>query len=272
MIQTAYLHYRSSRIHYAYGQSGAVLCICFHGYGESLGSFQFLEQHLPPQYQLVAVDLPFHGATEWHEHTPLREEDLVAIVNQLRLALHCPPGPMVLMGFSMGGRLCLSLLQAMPQHVSRVVLLAPDGLVVNTWYKIATQTHTGNRLFKFTMRHPAWFRGLLRTARMLGIVNKSIYKFTRYYIKDREACRQLYERWTCLSALIPDMSQITDNMKQYDIPLHIVYGEHDRIITRRQAGNAEKQAPHHCMVHVIPGGHQLLQEKNAVLIVQCLTS
>jgi hypothetical protein len=45
----------------------------------------------------------------------------------------------------------------MPEQIEKLVLLAPDGLKVNFWYWLATQTWLGKNSFCFTMKHPGWF-------------------------------------------------------------------------------------------------------------------
>jgi pimeloyl-ACP methyl ester carboxylesterase len=50
------------------------------------------------------------------------------------------PAQYLLMGFSLDGRIALSVLELMPAGVSRLVLLAPDGLKINFWYWLSTQT------------------------------------------------------------------------------------------------------------------------------------
>src|SRR5438477_13115821 len=86
-----------------------------------------------------------------------------------------------LMGFSLGGRMALALYEKMSPSVERLVLLAPDGLKVNFWYWLSTQTWIGNRLFLFTMNHPSWFFSFLKGLNKLKLVNVSIFKFVNYY-------------------------------------------------------------------------------------------
>ena len=100
--------------------------------------------------------------------------------------------PFGLMGYSMGGRLCLPSMRPFPLG-SGIFLIAPDGLKVNAWYWFATQTLMGKRIFSYTMRNPAWFNGLLQAGRKSGFVNESIMKFVHRYIDDTGMREKVYQ-------------------------------------------------------------------------------
>src|SRR4051812_22772794 len=181
-MQTAFLSYRNSQLHYCWFGAGQKIILCLHGYGESEQTFHFLEKHIFSGYTVIAIDFPFHGKTQWNEGLTFSPADLRAITEML-LAKHGQEGSkLTLLGYSMGGRVALQLLQVIPDKIEKTILLAPDGLKINFWYWLSTQTYIGNRLFGFTMKHPAWFFWLLQTGNRLKLINQSVLKFTRYYI------------------------------------------------------------------------------------------
>jgi pimeloyl-ACP methyl ester carboxylesterase len=269
-MQTAFIHYQSSQVHYSYCGNGETALVCLHGYGESSDSFHFLEQYLPAHYRLIAIDLPFHGQTQWKEGLNCTPQDLQAIIQSICTALHLSQAKIAFAGFSMGGRVALSLLQTMPAQTDRLLLLAPDGLVVNFWYRLAAQTSIGNRLFRFTMRHPTWFFWLLKTGKRLGLINPSIYKFTSYYIHDPVVREQLYQRWTCMRHFKPHLPAIKQLVRQQRIAVALLYGKYDRIILAKRGENFRRGIESFCTLQVISTGHQVLQEKNAAMIIQLL--
>lgn len=270
-MQTAIITYQSSRITYSYGGSGEKLLLCLHGYGESEKSFHFLEKHLPPGYRLLAIDLPFHGGTEWKEGLHFSTDDLLAIVNSI-CRQHRYNGRLSIAGFSMGGRAALALLEKIPAQTDKVILMAPDGLKVNFWYRLATRTMIGNRLFRFTIRHPQWFMGLLKAGNAVGLINQSIYKFTRYYIHDKQVREELYNRWTSMRAVSPELPIIKKAVTQYGIPIRLLYGRYDRIIRHERGEKFRHGIESFCTLRIIPTGHQVLQEKNAAVIIELLQS
>lgn len=271
-MQTAFLPYRSSQLHYCWFGTGQKILLCLHGYGESEHSFHFLEQYISPAYTVIAIDLPFHGKTQWNEGLSFSVSDLLAIMKALQTKHVQGANKITLLGFSMGGRVALQLLQAIPDHIEKLVLLAPDGLKINFWYWLATQTYIGNRLFAFTMKHPGWFFSLLQAGNRLKVINQSILKFTRFYIHDTTVRRMLYERWTCMRAIKPDLASIKKIIHARELPVRLLYGEYDRIIRHERGEKFRTGIESFCTLHIIKTGHQVLQEKNANQIIQLIQS
>lgn len=261
-MQSAILPYKYSSVHYRYGGKGQKLLCCFHGYGENADSFDFLEPALEEDYTIVAIDLPFHGLTKWEEGLEFTVSDLTKIVQAVLSSRGKDPHAIfTLMGYSMGGRAALSLLQSIPQQVERMILLAPDGLKMNRWYWLATQTMIGNGLFRFTMHYPGWFFFILNSGNKLKLINQSIYKFTRYYIHDTAIRKELYYRWTCMRHITPDLRQIRECIREYKIPVRLLYGQYDRIILPQPAERFRVGIEEWCTISILPAGHQVLQEK-----------
>ncbi len=273
------LTYRNSTIGYYRFGYGPKTVVCFHGYGEDASMFGFLDKYAGNQYTFCSINLPFHGKTEWKDSFTFTHSDLLQIVEKIveEVSLKDHPHNSVgtnlklsLMGFSLGGRIALSLYQAIPEKIEKIVLLAPDGLKVNFWYWLATQTWAGNKFFAVTMKKPGWFFGLLKLLNKLKLVNASIFKFVHYYIGDAEVRRLLYTRWTTLRKLKPDVKKIKSHIREYKTPVRLVYGKHDRIILSSVGNKFKKGIEKYCTLTVIHSGHQVLHEKHAEEIVAAL--
>lgn len=271
-MQTAYLPYRSSQVHYCWFGAGSKILLCFHGYGESEASFHFLETYIPRDYTLIAIDLPFHGKTQWQEGLTFSVADLLAIVDALRTKHGQDTSRFTVLGYSMGGRIALQLLQAIPEQIEKVLLLAPDGLKINFWYWLATQTYIGNRLFGFTMKHPGWFFALLQAGNQLQLINQSVLKFTRYYIHDTQVRTLLYERWTGMRAIKPNLALVKKLIRAHQLPVYLLYGRYDRIIRHERGEKFRAGIESFCTLQIIQTGHQVLQEKQVNHIIQLLQS
>lgn len=275
------LNYKNSTICYYRFGSGRKLAICFHGYGEEATSFEFLGKYAGNQYTFYSIDLPFHGQTEWNDGLIFTQNDLIKIIeeilninNQQPVTRNRPNGQasqqLTLLGFSLGGRIALRLYQAMPEKIEKMLLLAPDGLKINFWYWLATQTWSGNKFFAFTMKKPGWFFGFLKILNNLQLVNASIFKFVNYYIGDAEVRQLLYTRWTTLRKLKPDIGRIKQAVKENKTPVRLIYGKHDRIILSSVGEKFRKGMEVYCTLTVIHSGHQVLHEKHAEEIIPAL--
>ncbi|MBP6214794.1 MAG: alpha/beta hydrolase [Chitinophagaceae bacterium] len=270
-MQSLYLPYKSSQVHFWKAGEGNTVILCFHGYGETADSFEFLDRLLPlEQYILIAVDLPFHGKTVWRGGN-FFPDDLQKITQLiLKQCAVIPDHRIIVVGFSLGGRIALQLYQSMPALVHKIVLLAPDGLKVNFWYWLATQTRLGNRLFALTMKKPGWFFGLLKVMNLFKLVNASIFKFVNYYIGDAEVRRLLYSRWTSLRKIKPDPPVIKNLIRKNNTTVRLIYGQHDRIIISSTGEQFQKGIEEYCTLSVIHSGHQVLHEKHIKEILPAL--
>ena len=276
-MQTGHYAPDSSHIQYSCWGTGPRLLFCFHGYGESADTFFFLTESLGRDYTLVAFDLPFHGQTygqtDWQRGSLFFDPAcLLTQMEEINSGLPGRTAPWTLLGYSMGGRVALHLLQLAPEKIGKLVLLAPDGLRVNPWYWLATQTRPGNRLFRFTMRHPGWLFFLLRIGNAIHCVNPGIYKFTTRYIDNIKVRQNLYARWTIMRGFRPKPGLIRKIIRSRMIPVRLVYGRYDRIIRAERGQRFRKGIEDFCTLLLLPTGHHLLQTGNQEIIEKAITS
>lgn len=261
------LSYKNSKVHCRVFGSGKKSALCFHGYGEYAESFSFLEKYAGDEYRFYAIDLPFHGSTEWNEGLNFNTIDLVKIIQET-------PGlinqQFTLIGFSLGGRVALSLYNTIPDQIEKLILMAPDGLKINFWYWLTTQTSVGNTLFAFTMKYPGWFFTFLKLINKIGLVNASIFKFVNYYIGNKEVRSQLYNRWTAFRKLKPPIKKIKLQIRKYKTNVQLVYGKFDRIILSSRGEKFRKGIEVNCSLKIISSGHQVLHENHIKEILPAL--
>ena len=134
-----FIQYQHSTIHHRKSGSGPHLTVCFHGFGEFAKTFDPVADTLH-DHTLIAIDLPFHGETIWREETELSINGLLRIIS---LCPEIGDKPFGLMGYSMGGRVVLTLFETVPEKINYIVLIAPEGLKANPWYMCPTQPSQG---------------------------------------------------------------------------------------------------------------------------------
>jgi pimeloyl-ACP methyl ester carboxylesterase len=271
-MQTGYHPFRNSRIHYRCWGTGPRLVFAFHGYGESSAAFTFLGEALGKDYTLVAIDLPFHGETDWKEGLFFDPLWLSALLTEIAAGLPDRLADWWLLGYSMGGRIALQLLGDSPSNIQKIVLLAPDGLKVNLWYWIATRTRAGNTLFRWTMRRPGWLFLMLRLGNALRLVNPSIYKFTVHYINDDRVRQDLYTRWTTMRGFRPRLSALAEIIRSRQLRVTLIFGRYDRIIRWERGEQFRKKGiAANCSLILLPAGHQLLRPQYLDVLLAELT-
>jgi pimeloyl-ACP methyl ester carboxylesterase len=261
------LNYKNSVVNYYRFGTGPKLVVCFHGYGENARGFEFLSHSVGSQFTLYCVDLPFHGQTRWNDGLSFTETDLLEIIEQI---LKNSKSRFSLLGYSLGGRMALSIYKLIPEKIDKMVLLAPDGLKVNGWYWLATQTWLGNKFFAFTMERPRWFFALLRLMNRFSLVNTSIFKFVNHYISDATVRQLLYTRWTTFRKIKPDLHQVKKEINNNGTQVRLLYGQHDRIILSSVGEKFRKGIEKNCSLTIINAGHQVLHKKHGEEIVTAL--
>ena len=266
-MHAAVLSYQLSHFRFLHFGQGPQVVVCFHGYGESARSFIFLEKYLGSDYTFIAINLPYHDGSGWKEAHPFTPANLLQVMEGIFQQLGIAPATFLLLGYSMGGRVAMTIANCYPQKVSKLCLLAPDGLHLNFWYWLSTQTRAGNALFRFTMRHPGWFMGMVKGAHRLHLINTSIGKFLASYIGDPAVRQELYDRWTCMRKFKPHLSRLQQHIRSQPIPVQMLFGKYDRIILASSGQAFAAAAGTHCQLTVLNAGHQLLQEKYATTIV-----
>lgn len=206
---------------------------------------------------MISIDLPFHGKTNWNEGLLLKPTELLEIMN----SIIPQENSLVLMGYSMGGRVCLQLLASFPQRFHKLVLLAPDGLHRNFWQRLSTQTKIGNRLFAFSMRYPGWMFVLMRLTGFLGLFNKSIIRFVHHYLDHEQERKILYQRWTTMRLFRPAFSVLKKIIRAHNKAVYLIFGKYDRVIVASHGYRLQQGIDAHVTVTELMAGHHLLQEK-----------
>lgn len=263
-MESFFIPHQGSSFHAIKYGKGEDIIFCFHGYGEDAGTYRIFEELMGDRYSLIAIDMPFHGKTDWRGPLLFTVDALLEMINKL---LGSVDKKFNLMGYSMGGRIAFRLLEAIPERVKKLVLVAPDGLHKNPWQRFSTETYIGNRLFKFTMLNPGWLFGLMKTAFALRLLNRSIEKFIRYYLEEDQQRLMLYKRWTTMRKFRPSISKLQQVLEKEQIPLYIFFGKYDRVIVAKRGYTFAKKLSS-VYINEIETGHQLLHQKYATQIAE----
>lgn len=260
-----HITYRQSTIHYLRMGNGKDWLFCFHGYGESARTFEMLEPWLGKRFTIIAIDMPFHGETQWNDGLLFEPDALIGLIHFIK-----PKNiPMHVLGYSMGGRVAMQLLLNIPQEIAKLVLVAPDGLHNNKWQWIATKTWLGNRFFHMCMKYPALTLHLMDFGTKVGIYPKSLQKFVHYYLDDEEQRHTLYKRWTTMRKFSPGKASLRSTINQYKIPVQLLFGKYDVVIVAK-FGKQFAEGNEFISVKIIEAGHQLLKPKYLQVIVDLI--
>lgn len=262
-MQGSYISFKNSLIHYVVLGQGEKFLLCLHGFAESGESFSALSESLGEQYTVVLIDMPMHGETIWKDELTFKVDDLAAIIYKIPVI---GSKQFSLLGYSMGGRIALRLYQYMPQKINKLILIAPDGIIINFWYWLATQTKVGNKLFYRVMKKPEFFFRVTEILKNASLMNTGVYKYVHQHLKTLSMRDRLYNIWTIMRKMKPDVPLIKELISAYGTPVILIYGRYDKVIRYTTAEKFRIGIEKNCSLRILECGHRLLQEKNVTAI------
>ncbi len=241
-----------------FGTGGATV-MAFHGFGRSGGDFSVLEKALGEIATIHAFDLPFHGESPSPSEraiTPFEPNELRDYFNAF--ADHINAEKLVLMGYSLGGRIALSLLETMPERISRAILIAPDGLHTKPWYRSLASSAWGRARYTHFIDHPGRVYWIVNALHSLKLMSDRIHRFLIGQTDTREKRLLLHDVWLSFRHIEPDLRQVAMNTSRLQLPIDLIFGAKDSVIKPELAMHLQPLAPQHISTTVVDAGHQLL--------------
>ncbi|ARS36407.1 alpha/beta fold hydrolase [Pontibacter actiniarum] len=252
------LHDRS-KLHYRVIGRGSRVLLAFHGYGQSSSYYLPMEKALGEDYTIYAFDLFYHGQSHLHKHNmPLTKEFLAAFVTHFLEKQGIER--FSLMGFSMGGKFALTLVEQMPQRIQELFLIAPDGIKTSFWYNIATYPGWLQQLFKRTVLKPEPFFKMLQVLSKYNLVHKSLLRFAHYQMDSTPKRLRVYRSWIGFRDLNFDIRRIVSLLNQHKVPVLMFLGEYDEIISPKRVAVFVDALEQGELVMLKTGHSHLLQE------------
>jgi pimeloyl-ACP methyl ester carboxylesterase len=267
MDASQYITVGDQQLHYLQWGSGKCLLLAFHGYGNDAGIFLPFAKYLSDDYTILSFDLPHHGHSKWTEDAPLTKKDLLTLVEKLKTAYKADK--VSLMGYSMGGRVCLTITEYMPQSIDKVTLIAADGLSMNFYYYFFTRTLVGKKMFRHMLENPQRYFRIMDWLKNKHILDASRHKFATQYLYSPESRKFLLQVWPAMRDLVPKPVRLKSAIRQFRIPISIFMGAYDKIMppalaTRFKTGLDTVQ------VHILEKGHRVFDRDNAQQIAASL--
>ncbi|HRO43718.1 MAG TPA: alpha/beta hydrolase [Flavipsychrobacter sp.] len=264
---SGYIELQNGKFHYLKMGDGKRLLLCFHGYANSASLFYPFQRYLEKDFTIISIDLPHHGKTEWKKTSLFQITDLEALVEKLLTQFSVQK--VSLIGYSMGGRVCLKIIELMPEKIDRVLLIAADGLVFNPLYFIVTKTSFGKRLFRNFTTKPKRYLKYIEWMRSRKWIDESRYKFAMYYLGSESDRSFLLNVWSDMSLIVPNMKPLKAAIKKHQIPVYVFMGNYDRVIPVKNA-NRFKLGLNSVQLFVLEKGHRVFDSDSLPQMANCL--
>jgi pimeloyl-ACP methyl ester carboxylesterase len=249
---------------------GKKTLLAFHGFGQDGTVFTNLAEALTDQYTVFAFDLFFHGKSTWPwGEQPLEKSFWKEFIQQF-LHTHALRDVSVL-GFSMGGKFTLATVEALPDSIQEIFLLAPDGIKTSFWYNLATYPVALRNLFKSTIHKPRRFTNLVEGAYKLRLIDKGILRFAESQMNTEEKRNRVYFSWVVFRHLKFNMTHLANLIQKNNIKLVMIIGRYDKIITQQNMNTLLSKVPDHDLELISTGHTNIIQHSIPVILKFLLT-
>ncbi len=254
-----FFEYMGTKLHFSKSGNGGKILLAFHGFGQDHQAFAGLSAKLAEHYTVFAFDMFFHGKSDWNKgEEPLEKSFWKGLLLEF-LEQH-QIDRFSLLGFSMGGKFVLASLEAFPEKIDRIFLLAPDGIKTNAWYSLATYPIVLRRVSKNMISNPGWFQSIANIALKMGIIDKGVLRFAESQMVTEAKRQQVYLSWIVFRHLKFRMTKVADLINANNVNLTVIIGKHDKIITEMNMSHLLKKIPNHTL-EILDTGHNGLISK-----------
>lgn len=223
---------------------GPQYALALHGFAQDGTYFEALSRQFP-QLSVCAVDLPWHGETDWQaEDFVLRDFDpLIRFLDT--------QGPIHLVGFSLGARIAVALSQVYPRLTKSMLLLSPDGMAGP--YRFLTEyiPQSWKKGLENLLRDPGWLVDSADFLHRNGLLSTFPRLFVRRHLQQPEARGRLFSCWRSLPNFPVTLGA------NLETPTTIVVGERDELVRLEGIRNFARPLRHSRIV-VVDRGHDVL--------------
>jgi len=246
--------------------SGNELWLAFHGFGQDAMIMSHFMKTLRPNARVLSFDLPLHGKTTISTEFKMTKDllmpsDLAELVG--RITRESGAKSCSLIGFSLGGKIVLKLVEMIPGKLDCIVLIAPDGLKTNLLYNFTTNTALGKMCFKLLIRFPQPFFVISKLLRISGLLNKKVHQFIIDQMGSKEKREKVFLTWQMFKKIKPELKDVRSKIWRYHIRPILVFGKHDRVIHPKLAKRLSGRNCTTAKVFILEAGHRLLTRENA---------
>ncbi|MEL6671922.1 MAG: alpha/beta hydrolase [Bacteroidota bacterium] len=237
---------------------GKRLLLCLHGYLQVKEMWRVVFSEIPEGWQILTVDLPLFGKTEWHDQRkPLDKHFLDAFWQELQDRF--PDKQIYLMGFSMGGKLAMCMQLRSPKPVPHVVLIAPDGIKSNFLHRVAMFSSWGKAVFRFFLGKPNFVLGLAQRVHQIGWIDSFLLRFVRINVSTSEQRNRISAFMHMYGGLRLRFTEISRYTQKHQNRWLILWGAKDTALPASQAPYFVEQVPH-SQHYILPEGHMILED------------
>ena len=200
--------------------------LAFHGFGQDRLIFKKWAEIVGHKYTIFAFDLFYHGLSQ---RTPgkLKKDEWKNWVHQFLMQEKLDS--FSVLGYSLGGRFAISTAMEYSTRMNELILIAPDGIFLTPWFKLAT-TPGLRWAFKYLMTRPHVMEGFIRFNDRSKVINTYITDFARKEMGDLENRRRVFRSWNHFKTLGYTHNELIKKLSESSMTKKLIIGDKDQII------------------------------------------
>lgn len=202
--------------------------VFLHGFSQTGKAFEPIFEIFQPRYSLLSIHIFFHGQSQLDESRPLLPEEWLELIHGIFQKLGIEKGRFL--GFSMGCKFALFTAQIAPQLVTSLELLAPDGVVMNPWYRFGARTWFGRMCMRLFLSYLPAMRFLVLMLSRLGLLRPSLGRFVESQLASSAQRKRVLSVWIMFRNIWPNWNILPEKLISHHISTRIVLGRFDSII------------------------------------------
>lgn len=224
-----FIEFKGTKLSYLVFGTGKIDVVCFHGYGQDATIYlHAFSEELKQHYRVISVDLFGHGASDYFKgnlSSSLWGEILNVILSKENVTRFS------IVGFSMGGRVAIHSVLNYEDRIDQILLLAPDGIVESSVFKLATRHPVFRHIFKHMVFYPKFYAVLLVILGKLHFLDKRTYDLFMRILDKRTRRLHLFRVWQTYSGLCMTFKEAIDKV----VPVTQVFlAKKDRLVKNRE--------------------------------------
>lgn len=255
-------------LEYARFGTAKEVAIAFHGFGREAADFKGFDAAFGGMRSVVAVNLFAHGNSRLPRFRAVTESLSADEWKDVFTAflVHLGVEHVVLIGYSMGGRVALCTYDWMPDRVSGVLLMAPDGMKTNRLADFSTGTWAGRRLQQSIMRWPKLLLGTADAAHRFKLIDRKLHRFVHVHMGTEASRMQVYSVWHIYRFFRPNRQRIARRIQASQLPFLMLFGRTDSVIPASLGQRFASRLGNDNALVVLDIGHQLMEEALRYLV------
>lgn len=254
----AYFTHGPTLAYRTYG-NGPLTVLAFHGFGRTGADYAVLEPELKEIATIHAFDLHFHGKSPGYPERAEKPFTAVELASYFKAFLdECGVQKVALLGYSLGGRIALGLVEVMPERLERVFLAAPDGLITRPWYRGLATSRVGRALYRRFVERPQTVHLIIHTLRAARLMNEKMHRFLIGQTDSKAKRMLVRDVWLSYRLIEPDLRHVAEQAKAHHLSAHLFFGARDTVIKPAFGEHLRHHAPELITQQELPFGHVLL--------------